>query len=281
MKPLLLAALLLPVVDSFSFVRHYVPGQSYRYELRERSEGSAREQVAVSKHTVIARDGVPYERIEWVSLSDTEEGDLTALTKEVPPAELSLRPGAAIDFAKPADNPRMMGAVTDLITFFTAVSPQMGVTEVRRAGETYVRPEVVIGDFADGKEFLAGRSCNGVTITLQALDAETATYRTVLQPPDRGCPALSRDWMNGPVCGNRDNTFEMIRRQAPGFVAAWGCEKITIVSRVSRRTGAIVDAEMDNQLTWKMKFCMDDALTQCSALPDVKKRRFVTLRRLP
>jgi hypothetical protein len=281
MKPLLLLALLVPLVDSFSFVRHYVPGQSYRYEIRERSQGSDREQVAVSKHTVMARDGVPYERIEWVSLSDSLEGDLTALTRDVPPAEISLRPGADFQFTKPAGNPRMMGAVTDLITFFTAVSPQMGVTVVKRVGETYVRPEVVIGDFADGKEFLIGRSCNGVAITLQALDAQTATYQTVLQPPDRGCPALSRDWMKAPVCGDTGNTFEMIRRQAPGFVAAWGCEKITIVSRVSRKTGAIVGAEMDNQLTWKMKFCMDEPLTQCSALPDVTKRRFVTLHQLP
>ncbi len=272
-----IAASAQPVSADYVYGRRYVTGERYQYEMHMSNEGSPQQQTAVSDHAVLMRDGIPYERIEWVQLTDTEAGDLTPLARKAAPLELSMHPKGQFTLVKPVGNPQMMGPVTDLFTFLFAVSPQAGAARIRRPGEEHLAQELIRGDFSDGNEFLVGKSCTQLRVRLQNVYAKTASYESSFRPPAGGCDAMSREWMNSPVCGGQVNNFQMIRRQGEGYLAAWGCEQFTITSLVDKSTGRIESAEMDNQLRWNLKYCLDRELNKCTDLPQMTKRRHVRI----
>lgn len=246
------------------------------YEMRTRTEGAPGELVAKLRVIGNERGGRISEEVEWLSVSHTATGPRQA---DVPRYDLLANPRTVIASSTAGDDPELVGLVTDLYTLFFAVSPLAGSQEVRRLGDAYVRPELVVGDWSNGATFQLGRDRLMVTVRLEAMDAERATFVTEFRPPRPDAPSwpMHRPWMEAPVCEGMPNNFQMIRKNDSQFLAVWGCEEFTVRSIVQRKGGRTISAEMDNRLVWRVRMCRDEALSACADAPNVKRRRFVTL----
>src|SRR5688572_25580041 len=93
--------------------------------------------------------GIPYEEVKWISLkrikgTDTTDESATALA--VKPYALSLDSKGSLALPK-IDVADMTGPITDFHTFYVAVGPQLGLKQLKKAGDQVVKPELVKGDF--------------------------------------------------------------------------------------------------------------------------------------
>ena len=246
------------------------------YEMRTRTDGAPGELVARLRVIANERDGRIREAVEWLSVSHTATGPRRT---DVPRYDLLANPRTVLASSGAGDDADLVGLVTDLYTLFFAVSPLAGSQDVRRLGDAYVRPEFVVGDWSNGTTFQLGRDRLMVTVRLEALDAERATFVTEFRPPRPDAPSwpMHRPWMEVPVCEGTPNNFQMIRKNGAQFLAVWGCEEFTVRNTVQRKSGQTISAEMDNGLVWRVRMCRDEALSACADAPDMKRRRFVTL----
>jgi formylglycine-generating enzyme required for sulfatase activity len=267
--------------DAPSYARHYTPGEVSTYELRVRDPDLGTELIGVSEHRVFVRGGVPTEKIRWIRLTESQVGEINEMALEVPAYEMSLHPRGDLTLIDVKGDPVMLEMVTDLYAFYFAVSPAAGIANLRRAGDGYVRPELVSNDWADGNQFLVGQSRTQVRLGLASVAPKEVVYESNLLPPAVAALEMQRPWMEAPVCGDTPNNLQFVRRQDDGFLAAWGCEKTQITSRVDPATGKLLAAFMNNEMTWSLKLCTDQALQNCEDRPQVTRHRQIELRLRP
>ena len=262
----------------YSYSRRYVVGEVDHYELKAHSEGEDGQLVGVSAHRTFLKRGIPHERVRWIQLTETELGDQTFFAREVPPYDLSLAPDGELKPARVYGSSSMLGMVTDLYTFFFAVSPGAGTADVHRAGDTYTVSEPLSGDWSDQPGFLLGEDRTSVHLKLVSIASGVVTYQTDLLPPQETSLPMHRPWMEEPVCAGASNNFQMVLRQQDRFQAVWGCESSRIVSEVDASSGKILSAKMDNRLTFRTRLCVDEQLENCTDDPaEVSKNRHVSL----
>ena len=263
----------------YRYERRPIPGEQLVYEMRTRTEGAPGELVAKLRVSAKGRNGSVQQEVEWLSVAHTTTGPRSI---NVVPYDLVANPRTVIASSTLGDDADVVGLVTDLYTLFFAVSPVAGSQQVRRAGESFVRPEFVIGDWSNSTSFPLGRDRLKVAVRLEALDTQQATFVTEFRPPIDG-PSwpMHRSWMEAPVCDGTPNNFQMIRKNDSQFLAVWGCEEFTVRNTVQRESGRTTSAEMDNPLVWRIRMCRDEALTACADTPNLKRRRYVTLGLLP
>ena len=266
---------------AYPHARRYTPGEVNSYELRIRDPDLGSELIGVSEHRVFVRNGVPVERVRWVRLSESRLGDLTEMALEVPSYELSLHPRGDLSLLNLKGDPLMLEMVTDLHAFYFAISPSAGIANLGRPGDSYARPELVSNDWADGDQFLAGQSRTQVRLGLVSAGPQEVVYQADFLPPADPTLAVEHPWMETPVCGGAPNNLQFVRRQDGGFLAAWGCEKSLITSRVDPVTGKLLAAFMDNEMTWSLKFCKDQRLEDCEDRPRITRQRLLELRLRP
>jgi hypothetical protein len=238
--------------NTYTYARRYQPGEVDRYEVRVRDTERDTDLVGVTEHRVFLRDGVPTEKVRWIRLTESELGDFSDMAHEVPSYEMSLDPRGVLSVVDVKADPVMLEMITDLYAFYFAVSPGAGIANLQRVGDSFVRPELVSDEWADGKQFLVGRSRSGVRLDLASVSPKEVVYQADLRPPVHPALAMERAWMQLPVCGDAPNNLEFVRRQDNGFLAAWGCEKSQITSRVDPATGKLLAAFMSNDMTWNV-----------------------------
>jgi formylglycine-generating enzyme required for sulfatase activity len=261
--------------------RRYTPGEVNRYELRVREPELGNELIAVSEHRVFLRDGIPVERVRWIRLSESLLGDLSEMALEVPSYEMSLDPRGELSLFAIKGDPLMLAMITDLHAFYFAVSPGAGIGHLARPGDTYTRPEPASNNWADGDQFLAGQSQTQVRLTMVSAGPKEVVYSADFLPPAEPALTMERPWMEPPVCGTAPNNLQFVRVQDDGFLAAWGCEKSQITSRVDPASGKLLAAFMDNEMTWSLKLCNDRDLQDCEDRPQITRHRLLDLRLLP
>lgn len=238
---------------AYRYHRVYAPGDVYRYRLTTASSvnGAAREPVsAVSVHEVVGPPPLR-ERIHF-------EGDLAS----VPPYELSLAadaPKGALALPSLAGlDGGAVGMVTDLHTFFVAVSPKTGKEPAR-------------GDWGIGQD------CILISRKVVAEDAGQVTFETSFEPPARPCLTPRAPWMEAPVVAGVPNNFQQVRKGDGGSMPMWGRERFVVRSVVRRRDGLILRATMDNELTLKVRLACDESLSNCQGEAPVTMRRSLEL----
>ena len=264
--------------NEYSYERRYVEGDVDHFEIKARSENGASELVGVSEHRTFLKQGVPFERVQWIQLTESELGDQTFFAREVPPYDLSLAPDGELKPVRVYGSSSMLGMVTDLYTFFFAVSPGAGTTSVSRAGDTYSGAEPIDGDWSDQPGFVVGEDRTSVQLKLVSIDAERVSYQTDLLPPREPSLAMRRPWMEEQVCAGTPNNFQMVLRQEDSYLAIWGCERTQIISEVDPSSGKILSARMDNRLKYRTRLCTDEQLDRCADDPtEVTKNRQVSL----
>jgi hypothetical protein len=279
---------LVPVAKSqapFVFERRYEAGGEFSYHLEDRRRQQAGESVsttiaaAKSSHQVAFEGGVPVETVRWTEAIDLATGQHRTDLAAVPISRISLHPNGPIEPGKPAGDPLMIGMITDLVTFYIAASPKVGIANLHLPGDKAATAPVY-GNFADGTTFLVGQGKVSVEVAMTALSPDLVEYSTYMQPLAFEPGELHREFMQQPACSNAPNNIQYVRAQGAGYLAAWGCETITIQTKIDRQSGIIVEALMVSYLLQNVKMCQDAALTQCSDGPPIEENRTVELKLL-
>ena len=268
------AAGALPADNGFTYSRAYRLGSAFSYTLRTDSYNNgklASETVSESRHEVVDIEGVPYEQISFVSLKETTDPsagtfqDLSDDARKVPSFLVSLDGRGKIK-TPVLDVPSMSGPVTDLVTYYVAMSQKIGASEVHNAGEVHQVAELMKGSWADNVSKPLGDDVLQVSTTLVFLDANEAVFKSVFAPPERSSLSMSLPWMQEPVTDGINNNFQQIQRTAAGeFNIMWGNEGFTIITTVMRDTGIIEKATMRNDLKLRLKIGCDAQYAACQA----------------
>jgi hypothetical protein len=270
----------------FVFERRYQADQEFSYHVEDRRRQQAGESVsttiasAESSHRVAFEGGVPFETVRWTEAVDLATGQHRTDLDSLPISRLSLHPNGPIEPGKPAGDPLMIGMITDLVTLYVAVSPKVGIANLHLPGDQAAAPAPVFGDFADGSTFIAGQNKFRVDVAMTALSPELVEYATYMQPLGFDSGELHRDFMQQPACVSAPNNIQYVRAQGADFLAAWGCESITIQTKIDRQSGIIVESLMVSYLLQNVKTCQDAALTQCADAPPIEENRTVELKLL-
>ena len=190
---------------------------------------------------------------------------------------MSLSDGGRLENPK-NDVSGMTGMITDLTTFYVAITPQIGSRKVTKPNETYYDLQDLKGDFSNGADILIGSDCFNSKIEMTSLSAGEIGYKTTMEAPSESCFVLKTPEMNQPISGVPNN-FQMLRRLPNGFILMWGTERLEISSRVDRLSGKIKSAEMQVELVLKQAFCSDQKMTDCHDIegPHFRLERIVNL----
>lgn len=130
MKPLLFLIFLLPL-NSFGQIvkyRTYKKGESFTYRLITkvyRNDKFVSKTISISKHTVVKNGNLLSEEINWlhkISFTAKDTVILDSIAQKIQPYKISLSPEGKVSLPK-LTVPEMTGDITDLNTFYIAISP--------------------------------------------------------------------------------------------------------------------------------------------------------------
>ena len=161
MKRLLWLACLIPGIGLSQTIkfRKYKKGHQFRYQLTTESFRNNRpdsKTISVSKHTIVEDSGSFAEEIRWLSKTVYATNDtlrLDSIAQTIPPYRISLAPGGQLKIP-PLTVPEMTGEITDLNTFYVAISPSLHIQHLGPNRLSF-RDSVLKGNFADGNQILA------------------------------------------------------------------------------------------------------------------------------
>ncbi|KAA6457526.1 hypothetical protein DYQ86_22100 [Acidobacteria bacterium AB60] len=248
--------------------REYREGQKLAYHMTGVNDGW---HYAIDGDGAVTKDasGRFVEQFQWTHM--TSEGQPVALTT---PADyrqrLTLDPGvnpSAPDVRNV--DPKMVGPVTDLMTFYVDLWLPSKLGVLKKAGDHfYFRNPMGPSSWADGKTVLVGEDLIDFDMTLKSVDAAAGTALVEVKHvgPQDGRLPLKADWMKTPV-GSGANNWVEIRKDADGkYEAGVGSETFTVDITVSLADGHIVRGSMENPVITVSRVCEDEALTKCGEL---------------
>jgi hypothetical protein len=250
--------------------RKYTVGEIYRYQLitEEYHNGKWKSTTTVINELEVVKDslGIPHDKVRWISRevkssNDTIRSDAEAMA--IMPYLISLHPKGKLEIPK-IDVQGMTGAIQDFATFFVAVSPHIGATALQYTGETFIRKELVTGNFANGMNILKGDDCFVVAMQLDELTEDQVRLTTSFQPPLKNGLSYLLKEMEVPVVKDTLNNFQMVLALGNGrYNVQYGKEAFVITTSIARKDGKIKQAEMYNQLNLKLKINCDAAYNDC------------------
>jgi len=275
--------------------RKYTAGEKFRYAITTevtRNGQSSGKTISISEHTVMPMGNAFAEEVKWLGKTSINGRDtvcMDSLAGKVAPYILSLSPGATLHLPR-LTVPGMTGEITDLHTFYVAVAPALHAQKLSPKKTSFTNAELRQGNFADSIEILYGTDCLQVTPKLVSSNKDYAVIETRFLPPPRLCLDPLLDTIKAKSF-SQFNNIQFIRKSEGDKVNIfWGVETFTIVSKVSRSTGQILEATMDNQLTLKMRYnATPDLKTYAAEIPltirrtlqlELVKQQFSTMQQL-
>lgn len=259
-KYFFLVTILLPATVKSQIIktRIYKKGDSFRYQLTTETFNNNQPQgktVAISLHTIVADDSSLAEEVHWVSKSIYTKKDsliIDSIARKVAPYRISLTPMGTLRIP-PLIVPEMTGEITDLNTFYVAVSPNLHVQQLSKRHSSF-KDSVLHGHFADSIQILYGEDVIEVTQKLLKQNWKISVIETSFKPPlvsglNPLCDTIGKQTFLVP------NNFQMIRKgQGDKVNLLWGVEEFIITSTIDNRTGQILQADMINQLNLRMRY---------------------------
>jgi hypothetical protein len=279
-KALLFFSMLFPTTAFAQIAtRKYKAGDSYKYRLTTeawRNDKYSGKTISIAAHHVV-RDGKSLaEEIKWVSKINYNEKDtvrLDSIATKVAPYRISLSSQGQVLLPK-LSVPEMVGEVTDLNTFFVAVAPASNAHKVSAKNPGYKNAEPRQGNFADSIFILYGTDCIEVSQHFIAADEKFTTIRTDFSPPASFCLTPLLDTVAKKMF-DQPNNFQMIQKGGADKVNFfWGVESFTITSKIDNKTGAIIEASMENSLNLQMRYnASKDLQSYAVQMPFTIKRK--------
>jgi hypothetical protein len=256
--------------------RHYKKGEHFQYQLTTesfRNNQPDSKTISISHHSIVDDSGHLVEEIKWTSkkVVGKETVQLDSIAQKVLPYKISLMPGGQLKL--PALTiPEMTGEITDLNTFYVAVSPALHVRKLD-PGHLSFPDSVLKGNFADGKQIINGEDCIQVKQRLLIKDKKTTVVETSFLPPYYTGITPYIDTI-GKQSFEAPNNFQMVRKGSGDKVnLIWGVERFIITTTLDNRTGMILRAEMINLLNLRMRYnSSPDFNTYDAEIPLIIKR---------
>jgi hypothetical protein len=278
MKRLLCLLCIIPLLSYSQLIksREYKKGNHFRYRLTTESFRNNQpdvKTVSISQHIIVEDSGRLAEEVKWIDKTVVEKDTLhlDSIAQKVPAYRISLLPGGNLQLP-PLFIPEMTGEITDLNTFYVAISPAL---HIQRLGPNHLslKDSLLKGNFADGREIIKGEDCIQVKQKLLVKEKEITMIETSFLPPYYTCitpfiDTIGKDMFEVPC------NFQMVRKGAADKVnLLWGTEKFIITSTLNNRSGQLVKAEMINLLDLRMRFnSSDDLKTYDAEIPLTIKR---------
>jgi hypothetical protein len=280
---LLLITILFPAI-AFSQIptRKYKAGEAYKYKLTTdvwRNDKYSGKTVSIAEHHVINDKASLAEEIKWVSkvlYNEKDSSRLDSIAQRVTPYRISLLPGGLVLLPK-LTIPDMVGEITDLNTFFVAVAPALNAQKLSAKNPVFKNTELRRGNFADSVFILYGTDCIQVSQHLIAANKKFTTIRTDFTPPASFCITPLLDTVAKKMY-DQPNNFQMIQKGAGDKVNFfWGVETFSITSKIDNKTGAIIEAGMENTLNLQMRYNSSKDLKSYAVQIPVKIKRILKL----
>ena len=245
--------------------REYREGEKLAYHMKGVNEAWHYE---IDAEGVVKKDasGRWFEEYQWTHM--TSEGQPVTLSTAADYRQrLTLDPGvnpSGPDLTKV--DPKMIGPVTDTMTFYADLWLANKLGMLRKAGDHfYFRNPMGPSSWADGTRVLVGEDLIDFDMTLKSVDtaAGTAVLEVKHVPPHDPALPLKAEWMKAPV-GTGPNNWVQIQKNSDGkFEAGVGLETFTVDVTVSLADGHIVSATLNNPVITIERRCEDEALAKC------------------
>jgi len=244
--------------------RQYQAGQASAYRMTGNNDGW--HYTAEARGTVVSDPGGAFhEDFAWSNL--VSDGRVQAL----PPAMLAWRQRLSLDpnqMPLPADlsqaDSRMIGPITDLMTFYVDVWLANKLGQLRKPGDHFYFPNPITPSWADGRTVTLGEDAIDFDMILKSVDltAGTALLEVRHVPPPQPRVRLPAAWMK--TAGASPPNWVEVRKLANGnFSAAFGQESFDVTVTIALSDGHIVHAEMSNPVKTIGRICTDQSLAQC------------------
>jgi hypothetical protein len=271
---ILLSALATSAQDGPLLVRRYVEGEQLQYLMKAQNDGGTYE---------VRINGIVKRLADTHFIEEFSFSDLMANGKSVtlsPSAQefravITLRKGeppfAAPDLSKA---PRLVGPITDLLTFYSDLFLAMFEGNLRKPGDRFYVPNPIVPSWADGNVVVIGEDAIDFDITLTDMSAGVASLLIKHVPPAQPKIRIPAEWMRPPVA-DTPNNWVQVRKTKTGFAASIGKETFDVELRIDLADGKILAARMENPVTKITRECSNATLTDCG-----EARRDPTLRRI-
>lgn len=179
---------------------------------------------------------------------------------------LSLSPGYRLSVPDFRSVLRIVGPITDLLTFYAdiQIATQRGV--LSKAGDHFYVKHGKPASWADGNYVVLGEDSVDFDVTLTELNmaermATLLVRHVVPAKPEIRIPV---EWMRAPVADTPNNWVDVQRRPDGTFSAQVGKETFDTTIRISLSDGRIVGAKLENPVEVLERTCTDVELTQCA-----------------
>jgi hypothetical protein len=254
-----------PSNDQNPLLRRYREGQKLSYHMKGVNEQWHYE---IEADGIVTKDsaGVYTEQFGWSHLiSDGQEVTLPATSMDfrqrvtLDPAGRSILPDLRLV------DPRLVGPMTDFMTFYVDLWLAVKTGKLTRAGDHFYVKRSTPASWADEKYVFIGESSIDFDLSLDELNPsnKVATLSVRHVPPQASEIKTPADWMRKPVA-DTPNNWVMVRKTGNGkFLAAVGKETFEVKVLVDLTDGKISSASMDNRVETIERECTDAALTDC------------------
>jgi hypothetical protein len=256
-------------------------GKSFTYRLTTesfRNNQPDSRSVAVSWHSIIEEQGHLAEQVRWMTKTVYKKNDtlkLDSIAQQVRPYTVFMGSAEGLKLP-PLLVPDMTGEITDLHTFYVAVSPSLHSQRLNKK-LPFFYDSVLHGQFADGVQILKGDDQIQVAQKLVKKDKKHTVIETSFTPPSTLAIQPLLDTI-GKQTFSTPNNFQMVRKGAGDKVnLLWGVEEFIITSTIDNKTGQLLEATMINTLNLRMRYNASADLAQYDAEMPVHIKRIVKL----
>lgn len=162
-------------------------------------------------------------------------------------------------------DPRMIGPITDLLTFYVDVWMAVKADKLANAGDHFYVKRGTPASWADGNYTLLGEDSIDFDFTLKEVNGSNGTATLVVRhvPPEKPEVKFPVDWMRKPVAGTPNNWVQVQKTKGGKYLAASGKETFDVHIVLSLSDGKILSVHMDNPVKTVERECTDAALSQC------------------
>lgn len=285
LRHLLFVLIVCPIISFSQTIkfRQYKKGDAFRYKLSTevyRNEKFASKSILISSHLVVQEKNHLAELVEFTHKvnysSSTDSIVLDSIARRLPPYVISLSPKGKV-LLPALKIPELTGDITDLNTFYVAVAPALDIQLLSNKKPILQLDKLRQGNFADSTEILYGTDCLKVIQRLVSSSKDYSIVETSFLAPDSLCLKPLIDEI-GARSGNQFSNIQFIRRADNNQVNLfWGIESFIITSKISNRTGQVMEAKMINLLELKMRYNSSKDLKSFAAEFPVTIRRVLKL----
>lgn len=247
--------------------RQYRDGEKLAYHMKGINEDWHYE---IDAEGVVKKDaaGRFFEEYQWVHMTSGGKPVSLAPSAAEYRQKLTLDP-AQIPSAPDLKNadPKMVGPITDLMTFYVDLWLPAKLGVLRKAGDHfYFKSPMGPNSWADGKRVILGEDAIDFDMTLKSVDtaAGIASVEVKHVPPQKSALPLKAPWMQQPVATAPNNWVEITRDENGRYNAGVGLETFTVDLTVSLSDGHIVNGTMQNPVITIERLCEDEELTKCT-----------------